>query len=1758
MGAGTTLARVSETGSLGTALGWVEVLPDRYMTMRRMNQPTSVTALFRNTAAVRSLVTAGRTLAIYTVMHAGTANEFNRDMGAGVVETVSPELLTTGESVIAVTLRGLSSLLGKALRFEPLGKETIFERYVGVPTGTATVTVSAPVGNNSLTLDSLEYAETGHVAWVPLATGVKQRVVVTGTFGSQVVFTPVLTAVANAGAVVEFFDPVDLMIVGPFTKTLLRGAPRNNGGCTLTDIVGIDVGDFISVPMGNGDNHVTRITSLEPYGVQDHVEFDARLPWDSLAGGASVTIYKGTFSVSDSGSLMEGDRIEVEQDDGTWLVTLIRKLRSQVVSLRDFVPTSAGAGRRVRVYDYSEPTFSDVSELMAMRPDFAISIEGGDGTAMGTALIPRGDTLLQMLSTMAERNGEFWQDFPHTGTPLKKLSWRKTADATAGGNAPDGVKLTLPGPGTNLAAIYADDNHGIIYGIKREQQNGLVNRLYAVTADNRINLGYCSEEALAYAGSLGFSVVAVDDLYTPHYLEDASSVAANGVLEAMERVGDISLDDTASAVELMAACDQLLFAAVNALLQYQARVYYTIECQIEWPLYPGYVVHVTNEGGIEPAVDDDFYVIEVTDRLDDTGVPMTSVVVSDTLRARRTPANAMARHNQAILQAARRSTTRVTTSSAGLIRSSGGGVTDHGALTGLGDDDHPQYLLDTVFVAHVADAAAHHDPVSPLNTGVQVTGQAVGVRLAGVSGIEIDNGLRLKGGLAGLGLEMPEGTQQLQVRRYADSGIYADGVGLRLAPGTVSSGTGNTLAGSSHVHAVEAATDARVVVDRGKLLKSDAAGSVGAAQLYAGVVWSGDIRGEAGDLKLTPPAGFDVVAAGALRFAAGFRLKTDAANDLTMAPGGRLIVDPVGDVVQVNSATSLQTAHHAGGYLGSGWRLTYDGELDARFVYADELHVSSLIYDAAQVKVGRLLTAQSAAELAEPFEIPLVGQADWLVVGDAAGLVNVPLFADGDWVVMQVVDRSGGGLQVRQVYGTVDGYVDLPGDQQRWLFRTRSAAVVGQVVGAGTVVHGLGKSGDGWHEINAIDAQGPYATVRVWRGGDPFTPGNVRTVARFGQLSGVTGRREWGLMAGEATSRRAILSNRQTEIHGGRISAYQGDGAQVRLAAVRLEVGVLGRFYVPTGDVSSEAVESTGATMWQVVDESPAGTGDYIQNEPNAVAEAVLKLTNAGGSWSGLAWARVALTGVGVGFVYDAIRLTVQVMSADGSQALTGELALYSWSGNTTLSFDELLPDVDPLATSADWANARLVIRWEPTMASSREAIRLDPAVPSLAVGYPLPTGVAAGGAGFWTGLEGGVWQARIGAAAGAGLRWTGAGLDLLNELGEAVIALPVGDDAYFANPVRLGTAGGVWQAAGGTFGAPVDGLKIWNAGGKGRLGVFSGTGRALTLGSDGLMIPASGAFAPGGISELTFYDVGTGKRVAGLDAQENIEGGGATGYTTAKLYLNGFGNDEVAALSMGYSSAGGAGVTLRSDDELVLSAGDGDDALLRMRRFYDTVALAYADEVVVETDHLRVHSDSNHYVGLELQGDGVNHGMTGLAGSNVYGTTGRNGANGGFKVAGYTGGNVGLYLSGHVTDEETTRSALARAAVVVNGAKRSGAGVTVLGNDANLFAVLNNGVGRVFVTAVGNVFWDGSGAAFDDYVDVNLVRTADLLMAGRLDAAWAGWLGYNGADLEAAGLVSFGEEGRVMVNGTRMQRLLAGAVWELSERLGRLEAGLR
>lgn len=129
----------------------------------------------------------------------------------------------------------------------------------------------------------------------------------------------------------------------------------------------------------------------------------------------------------------------------------------------------------------------------------------------------------------------------------------------------------------------------------------------------------------------------------------------------------------------------------------------------------------------------------------------------------------------------------------------GGGITDHGLLTGLADDDHTQYLNTTrgdarytllsTYNLHIADADAHHDTATAGN-GLQISGQ------------------------------------QLSVKLPTDSGLTAAGAGLSLGlPSTLSAGSASSVTTYTHSHAITAASDVSAVVAE-TLLKSTNVGGL--------------------------------------------------------------------------------------------------------------------------------------------------------------------------------------------------------------------------------------------------------------------------------------------------------------------------------------------------------------------------------------------------------------------------------------------------------------------------------------------------------------------------------------------------------------------------------------------------------------------------------------------------------------------------------------------------------------------------------------------------------------------------------------------------------------------------------------------------------------------------------------------------------------------------------------------------------------------
>jgi hypothetical protein len=181
-----------------------------------------------------------------------------------------------------------------------------------------------------------------------------------------------------------------------------------------------------------------------------------------------------------------------------------------------------------------------------------------------------------------------------------------------------------------------------------------------------------------------------------------------------------------------------------------------------------------------------------------------------------------------------------------------------------------------------------------------------------------------------------------------------------------------------------------------------------------------------------------------------------------------------------------------------------------------------------------------------------------------------------------------------------------------------------------------------------------------------------------------------------------------------------------------------------------------------------------------------------------------------------------------------------------------------------------------------------------------------------------------------------------------------------------------------------------------------------------------------------------------------------------------------------------------------------------------------------------------------------IAHGMTGVAATGTYCVIGKaDNAAGGAFIAGLTESNTGLLLAGMTTTADTTTSTAAVGAVYTVAAKKSGTGVTAYGDTENIFVAANNYAAKFIVKGNGNFHYDGTGSAYDAHDDVSLLRTlARETWSGVVDSTWDRFVTTNRQSLIDAGILS--EDG--FISGAALNRLLTGAVWQLNERIKRLE----
>lgn len=241
----------------------------------------------------------------------------------------------------------------------------------------------------------------------------------------------------------------------------------------------------------------------------------------------------------------------------------------------------------------------------------------------------------------------------------------------------------------------------------------------------------------------------------------------------------------------------------------------------------------------------------------------------------------------------------------------------------------------------------------------------------------------------------------------------------------------------------------------------------------------------------------------------------------TVSSAGNLTIDPSG----ANIYTSDHIGHPSYASQTSYWRISNAGEADFRYLYTDELHAKAFIADLEQALAGGQIISKSVAKIYANFAAPTAGNTANLDVEEFAGFAAFHVFVDGDLVRIRQFDRSGGGLKIADIWGTVVYSAQVASSNppaQRYVF-TRHATYPGTgsgTISAGTLVLDYGTTGNGYYEVNAIDGaagiNSPYTQIVTWATHPKSVTANqgLQLRVRMGQLRGLTGVSQFGLYAG--------------------------------------------------------------------------------------------------------------------------------------------------------------------------------------------------------------------------------------------------------------------------------------------------------------------------------------------------------------------------------------------------------------------------------------------------------------------------------------------------------------------------------------------------------------------------------------------------------------------------------------------------------------------
>jgi len=197
----------------------------------------------------------------------------------------------------------------------------------------------------------------------------------------------------------------------------------------------------------------------------------------------------------------------------------------------------------------------------------------------------------------------------------------------------------------------------------------------------------------------------------------------------------------------------------------------------------------------------------------------------------------------------------------------------------------------------------------------------------------------------------------------------------------------------------------------------------------------------------------------------------------------------------------------------TGWQGNYAGEWDIRRLFTNKLVAKTFIADIDLALLSGHIVSKSVTQVSRDFTVPVNSNTGTLYVEALPGHPTAQVFANGDWIRLQIIDRTGGGLTWVEVWGTVTSFVDDGNGEQHYAFTTQDdGGASGSIVHGGAAAQDFGQSGDGFIQQEAgYETHTPWLQVATWVT-DPSVPANINVRSRLGNLAGITGQSGYGLV----------------------------------------------------------------------------------------------------------------------------------------------------------------------------------------------------------------------------------------------------------------------------------------------------------------------------------------------------------------------------------------------------------------------------------------------------------------------------------------------------------------------------------------------------------------------------------------------------------------------------------------------------------------------